>query len=140
MNIGLWTDGTNSLPLMKISAYHKSLGDKVSFIEPEGHYDRVYLSKVFNLPGIKKIPQAPPITMPMKPLKAGQDGLLMWQTVEKPITQKEINLCRQISKPFAPTTHYTRRTIKQSVSVQEDARTLARFVWSHRKKGVSQSE
>lgn len=45
-------DGHNfpSLPLMKISAYHKSKGDSVERYEPmfSGHMDRVYMSKVFS--------------------------------------------------------------------------------------------
>lgn len=36
-----------NLPLMKISAYHKSLGDNVSFVNFLEHYDIVYVSKVF---------------------------------------------------------------------------------------------
>lgn len=62
MKIGLWSDSVNfpSLPLMKLSAYHKSLGDEVTFIEEGGHYDKAYLSKIFNLPLLKKIPQTPP--------------------------------------------------------------------------------
>lgn len=62
MKIGLWSDSMNfpSLPLMKLSAYHKSLGDEVAFIEEGGHYDKAYLSKIFNLPLLKRIPQAPP--------------------------------------------------------------------------------
>ena len=62
MKIGLWSDSVNfpSLVLMKLSAYHKSLGDEVAFIEEGGHYDKAYLSKIFNLPLLKRIPQAPP--------------------------------------------------------------------------------
>lgn len=50
MKIGLWSDCHNfpSLPLMKLSAYHKSRGDKVSMYSPLGEYDIVYASKVFN--------------------------------------------------------------------------------------------
>lgn len=52
MKIGLIdVDGHNfpNLALMKISAYHKSKGDKVEWYEPmfSGHMDRVYMSKVF---------------------------------------------------------------------------------------------
>jgi hypothetical protein len=59
MKIGLLSDCINfpSLPLMKISAYHKSLGDNVelvtNFLE---HYEICYISKVFNL-DLKNIPQ-----------------------------------------------------------------------------------
>lgn len=45
---------------MKLSTYHKGLGDTVEFITEGGHYDRAYLSKVFNLPAVKKIPARPP--------------------------------------------------------------------------------
>ena len=44
-------DGHNfpSLPLMKISAYHKQKGDSVEWYQPmfSGHMDKVYMSKVF---------------------------------------------------------------------------------------------
>ncbi len=49
MNIGLIDiDGHNfpNLALMKISAYHKSIGDNVSWVDI-GNYDRTYMSKVF---------------------------------------------------------------------------------------------
>jgi hypothetical protein len=37
-----------NLALMKLSAWHKSQGDRVEFADPMfGHYDRVYMSKVF---------------------------------------------------------------------------------------------
>lgn len=53
MRIGLIdVDGHNfpSLPLMKISAYHKQNGDHVEWYNPmiSGHMDKVYLSKVFS--------------------------------------------------------------------------------------------
>lgn len=53
MKIGLIdVDGHNypNLPLMKLSAYHKSKGDSVEWYEPllSGHMDRVYMSKVFS--------------------------------------------------------------------------------------------
>ena len=53
MRIGLIDcDGHNfpNIPLMKISAWHKSRGDIVEWYEPllSGHMDRVYISKVFS--------------------------------------------------------------------------------------------
>lgn len=53
MKIGLIdVDGHNypNLPLMKISAWHKSQGDSVEWYEPmfSGHMDKVYMSKVFS--------------------------------------------------------------------------------------------
>lgn len=50
MKIGLVDfDGHNfpSLPLMKLSTYHKARGDDVEFTLPLIKYDRVYVSKVF---------------------------------------------------------------------------------------------
>ena len=50
MNIGLYdADGHNfpNLPLMKISAYHKSIGDNVEFAEPFYKYDKEYVSRIF---------------------------------------------------------------------------------------------
>ena len=53
MKIGLIdVDGHNypNLPLMKISAWHKNKGDSVEWYDPMfgGHYDKVYMSKVFS--------------------------------------------------------------------------------------------
>lgn len=53
MKIGLIdVDGHNfpNLPLMKISAWHKSKGDHVEWYQPmfSGHMDIVYMSKVFS--------------------------------------------------------------------------------------------
>lgn len=50
MKIGLWSDCHNfpSLPLMKLSAYHKQRGDEVDFANHLEHYDVVYASKVFS--------------------------------------------------------------------------------------------
>ena len=46
-------DGTNRFPnlaLMKISTWHKGIGDSVEWYEPmfSGHFDKVYMSKVFS--------------------------------------------------------------------------------------------
>ncbi len=50
MKIGLWSDSHNfpSIPLMKLSAYHKRLGDKVEHYVPLDTYDIVYASKTFS--------------------------------------------------------------------------------------------
>ncbi len=50
IKIGLYdVDSHNfpNLPLMKISAYHKSKGDSVEWLDRFQHYDKVYVSKVF---------------------------------------------------------------------------------------------
>lgn len=48
--IGLWSDCHNfpSLPMMKLAAYHKSIGDKVEVFDYWNTYDLVYASKVFS--------------------------------------------------------------------------------------------
>ena len=54
-------DGHNfpNLPLMKISAYHKAHGDEVEWWNGLKHYDRVYMSKVFNgSPDVETVIQA----------------------------------------------------------------------------------
>ena len=50
MKIGLWSDCHNfpSLPMMKLSAYHKQRGDDVEIVDYFSHYDKVYASKVFS--------------------------------------------------------------------------------------------
>lgn len=50
MKIGLWSDNHNfpSLPLMKISAYHKRMGDHVEMLNHFEYYDKVYASKTFS--------------------------------------------------------------------------------------------
>ena len=51
MKIGLIDeDGHNfpNLALMKISAYHKAIGDTVEWCFPMSHYDVVYQAKVFD--------------------------------------------------------------------------------------------
>ena len=51
MNIGLIdVDGHSGFPnlaQMKLSAYHKSIGDSVERWDGLKHYDKVYMSKVF---------------------------------------------------------------------------------------------
>lgn len=37
-----------NLALAKISAYHKAHGDTVEWATPFEHYDRLYMSKIFN--------------------------------------------------------------------------------------------
>ena len=50
MKIGLWSDCHNfpSLPLMKLSAYHKKRGDAIEILNHLNHYDLVYASKTFS--------------------------------------------------------------------------------------------
>lgn len=50
MNIGLLAVDSNypNLALMKISGYHKALGDNVEWYNPLCAYDKVYMAKVFS--------------------------------------------------------------------------------------------
>ena len=53
MIIGLHDADKNKFPnyaLMKLSAYHKSLGDEVEMWNPGKNYDKIYSSKVFTFP------------------------------------------------------------------------------------------
>jgi hypothetical protein len=60
MKIGLYAPDSKipNLPLMKLSAYHKTRGDQVEFYSPiyNGTYDRVYISKIFGNSSIKYLP------------------------------------------------------------------------------------
>lgn len=62
MNVGLIdVDGHNypNLALMKLAAYHKRLGDNVSWYSGIEYYDRVYMSKIFAFsPDEKRVIQA----------------------------------------------------------------------------------
>lgn len=64
MRVGLIDVDSHNFPnlaLMKLSAYHKSIGDTVEWCIPLEHYDRVYQSKVFDetySPDIDWVPNA----------------------------------------------------------------------------------
>ena len=71
MRIGLIdVDGHNypNLCLMKLSAYHKSLGDQVEWYSPETTYDIVYMSRVFSDAYSTDVPEP---TNAMKVIKGG---------------------------------------------------------------------
>ena len=72
--IGLLSDCINfpSLPLMKISAYHKKMGDDVKLVNLYfEHFDKLYVSKTFNLPNISKINQLSYLPMADEIIKGG---------------------------------------------------------------------
>lgn len=62
--MGLMSDSTSpSLPLMKISAFHKSIGDSVKLVDDYNEkFDKLYISKNFNLnlPKIIDLSKLPP--------------------------------------------------------------------------------
>lgn len=49
MQVGLWNDSTKfpNLCSMKISAYHKEIGDETELYDETHHYDLIYASKIF---------------------------------------------------------------------------------------------
>lgn len=50
MKVGLLPVDSNypNLALMKLSSYHKSIGDRVEWYNELDHYDKVYMSKIFS--------------------------------------------------------------------------------------------
>lgn len=95
MKIGLIdVDGHNwpSLPLMKISAYHKAHGDEVEPWFPMNQYDKVYMSKVFSgSPDIDTVIYADEI-------ERGARGIF---------TRTEGHTCRRKSSTYTRTTTFT---------------------------------
>lgn len=94
MKIGLIdVDGKNfpSLPLMKLSAWHKAKGDHVEWYEPmfSGHMDVVYMSKVFSFsPDYEYYIDADKII-------GGVQGMLfLWWMAKKCIQKRRINHCQ----------------------------------------------
>jgi hypothetical protein len=65
MKIGLYDVDSKipNLALMKISAFHKQLGDQVEFFKPilDGTYDKVYVSKIFKKTKIPYFPHRQPV-------------------------------------------------------------------------------
>lgn len=94
MKIGMWSDSVNfpNLPLMKLSSYHKRLGDSVEIVREGEHYDRVYLSKIFNLPLISKIPKSPPLFHADDVVRGGQVLRYRWKTGKKFSTENCIKI------------------------------------------------
>jgi hypothetical protein len=103
MKIGLWSDAVNfpSLPLMKLSAYHKARGDTVKLIDDfKERYDLAYCSKTFNLPAIKKIPQLTQMPLADKVVLGGtgfaievKDGRERFHKNKDPDLPRDIEHC-----------------------------------------------
>lgn len=75
-HIGLWSDNHNfpSLPLMKLSAWHKAQGDTTELWQPDEKYSKVYISKVFTES------HKPTITNTIK-IVSGGSGLTLYNTL-----------------------------------------------------------
>lgn len=100
MRVGLVdVDGSNfpNLPLMKLSAWHKSCGDQVEWYSPmfSGHMDKVYVSKFFHSRLITWI-----ASMQMKSYLVDRDiALRMWRA-RKYIIQKKTFICQEKQNTF----------------------------------------
>ena len=84
MKIGLIdVDGHNypNLALMKISAYHKSIGDTVEWWWGWEHYDIVYMSKVFSGTYSQNIPD-PVKNCILMPIKSGRTSPFLWAEIK----------------------------------------------------------
>ncbi len=99
MNIGLIdVDGHNfpNLALMRISSYHKAIGDNVEWWWGFGEYDRVYMSKVFSF--------SPDVPDPInaKEIIRGGTGycIKLEDGVERFDKDKNISLPQEIEKCF----------------------------------------
>ena len=107
MKIGLIdVDGHDypSLPLMKLSAWHKQRGDSVEWYEPllSGHMDRVYMSKVFSFtPDYEYFIDADEI------FGGVQDMLYHWiLTVKRSMTKLKIKDClMKLNTPILTTAY-----------------------------------
>lgn len=106
MRIGLIdVDGHNylNLALMKLSAWHKSQGDTVEWYEPfKGHYDRVYMSKVFSF--------TPDYEYPIyadEIIEGGAATPYLSKTVSRCTTKAKTTICRTRSSIHIPITNCT---------------------------------
>ena len=100
MRIGLIdVDGHNypNLVLMKLSAYHKKLGNTVEWWDETAEtYDRVYMAKVFSEAYTKDLPTP---ENAREVIRGGQDMPSGKRETEKSTTKKKTRLSRQRSKP-----------------------------------------
>lgn len=73
-----------NIPLMKISAWHKSKGDQVLWYSPiEGHFDDVYMSKVFSF-----TPDYDYVVDTERVHRGGLDTALKWLMARRYIIRK----------------------------------------------------
>ena len=96
---------------MKLSAYHKSIGDQVEWYTADGdkQYDIVYMSKVF---GDAYSPDIPEPTNADRVIKGGT-GYAIKLEDGKEVYHKELDpplLSLRRLRTYTPTTAYTRST------------------------------
>ena len=125
MKVGLIdVDGHNypNLPLMKLSAFHKSQGDEVGWYDPwEGllePYDQVYMSKVFSFtPDYDKPIYASEISGGV------QDTVSTYRMAKRSLTKARTGICRMRLSISILTTRYIRalRMKRHMASSQGDA-------------------
>ena len=96
MKIGLIdVDGHNfpNLALMRISAYHKAMGDEVEWWWSDlVHYDIVYMSKIFPMHTARTFQSR---STPTVLSKAGQGIASTWRTERKYSTRAKTTLYRR---------------------------------------------
>ena len=82
-----------NLPLMKLSAWHKSQGDSVEWYEPFNGlikpYDIVYLSKVFSFTSDYELP-----IYAEKVHRGGVATQSIWRTAKSITTSQKTKICR----------------------------------------------
>lgn len=114
MKIGLIdVDGHNfpNLALMRISAYHKAIGDQVEWWWSDFiHYDIVYMSKIFSDAYTKDVSE--PLNAD-KVIKAARDIAFLWLMVSRCSTKQKTKNCRQKLKRCSQIIHYIRNSILQ---------------------------
>lgn len=114
MKIGLVADNTNnfpSLPLMKISAFHKSIGDNIKLIDTNFEkFDICYVSKTFNL-DLEKISSIHYLPESEKYIFGGS-GYAIEKINGKEVYNKEndINLVEEIENCFPDYSLYSHLT------------------------------
>lgn len=102
MKIGIWSDSVNfpNLPLMKLSTYHKELGDSVEFIS--ARFSIYLLSLKFQKVLLNSY-QA-------RRLKGELVMRYKWKTGKKFFTKNCIAICQRKSNTFTRIILYTRNS------------------------------
>lgn len=110
--IGLLADTNSpSIPLMKISAFHKKHGDEVKFVDNYfEHFDKVYISKIFNL-NLKTINQLDYVPTADE-IQCGGSGFAMSIVNNKEVysKDKDKNLPNEIESMFPDYSLYGEKT------------------------------
>lgn len=113
MKIGIWSDSVNfpNLPLMKLSTYHKELGDSVEFIEEGGGVTTEFISARFSIYLLSlKFQKVLLNSYQARRLKGELVMRYKWKTVKKFFTKNCIAICQRKSNTFTRIILYTRNS------------------------------